>query len=494
MLDDAGNRATAPRRAARDRDRAERAIEDVVSAVRDEGRRAAFAGGSDRRDRGRRAPRSMWRRVAARPNGTTSTGSGKAPSADTSLEASAITAMRAEAAATIFSRRSAPPPPLISLSLRIDLVGAVDRQIELGHLVERRQRDAEAVRLRERRLRGRDAARFSPPATFSPSEIDEMACGRAGAEAEPHAGLDELERPSRPPPAFSFRCPGSRPCLPSLAFADVAPERRPTPPARPRAGSGARRRFTGSGSRRQSRAPCPRAPSLTFRPASSTSSKVRRPVVGALTSTAMLPGACRFFHILVWASGIPRPGEHLRHAGVDAPVDHELVGRRGLLEVGEMRALDALLPHPDETRVEGQVEAGCAGAENHHAAALDHEARGREGRLAGMLEHRVDVLLAGDVPDRLAELARLRHVGAVFGRVDLGQLAPAVEVLAVDDALGAERHHVVALALVRDDADRVRPRRRAELDAEHAEPPEAPQTSTLSPGRRRWGSWPNSIR
>ena len=34
------------------------------------------------------------------------------------------------------------------------------------------------------------------------------------------------------------------------------------------------------------------------------SSKVRRPVVGAFTSTAMLPGLCWFFHILVCAAGI----------------------------------------------------------------------------------------------------------------------------------------------------------------------------------------------
>ena len=73
------------------------------------------------------------------------------------------------------------------------------------------------------------------------------------------------------------------------------------------------------------------------------------PVRGALTSTAMLPGACWFFHILVCAIGILLPGEHLAHARVDAPVDHELVRRRRLLQVGEVRALDALLPHPHDS-------------------------------------------------------------------------------------------------------------------------------------------------
>src|SRR5208282_55776 len=46
-----------------------------------------------------------------------------------------------------------------------------------------------------------------------------------------------------------------------------------------------------------------------FRAASITSSKVRKPVPGALTSTAMLPGACWFFHILVWATGICAHGK-----------------------------------------------------------------------------------------------------------------------------------------------------------------------------------------
>src|SRR6202023_3328504 len=39
----------------------------------------------------------------------------------------------------------------------------------------------------------------------------------------------------------------------------------------------------------------------------------------------------------------------------------------------------------------------------------------------------------------------------------------------VDHALGAELEHVLALALVRDDADRVRPRGGAQLQAEHTE-------------------------
>src|SRR5829696_4498401 len=102
-----------------------------------------------------------------------------------------------------------------------------------------------------------------------------------------------------------------------------------------------------------------------------------------------------------------------------------------------------------------------------------------------MLEDDVDVLLAGDVPDRLAELARLLGPLVVLRRVDLRQLAPAVEVLAVDGAAGAELHDVVALRLVRDDADGVGAGRRAELHAEDAKPPggDGPGGRTAS-GRR----------
>ena len=43
-----------------------------------------------------------------------------------------------------------------------------------------------------------------------------------------------------------------------------------------------------------------------FADASIASSNVLRPVVGAETSTAMLPGRCSFFHIFMWALGMSR--------------------------------------------------------------------------------------------------------------------------------------------------------------------------------------------
>ena len=89
----------------------------------------------------------------------------------------------------------------------IDLVRAVDRQIEFRKLVQRRQRDAARFRLGRRRLRRRHAADVETGRDFVADEIDEVARGCARAEAEPHAGLDESERALRrfPLPPFAVR-------------------------------------------------------------------------------------------------------------------------------------------------------------------------------------------------------------------------------------------------------------------------------------------------
>src|SRR3954452_5952802 len=87
-----------------------------------------------------------------------------------------------------------------------------------------------------------------------------------------------------------------------------------------------------------------------------------------------------------------------------------------------------------------------------------------------MFEHGVDILLAGNIPDRLAELTRFLGPLRIFRRVDGRHLAPALEILAVDDAARAERHDVIALRLVGDDADRIGAGGGAKLHAEDAEP------------------------
>ena len=74
------------------------------------------------------------------------------------------------------------------------------------------------------------------------------------------------------------------------------------------------------------------------------------------------------------------------------------------------------------------------------------------------------------LPDGGAELAHLLHVlGIGLLVVDVGKLAPAVEVVAVDDAARAERHHEILLRRIGDHADGVGAGRRDELDRHRTE-------------------------
>ena len=75
--------------------------------------------------------------------------------------------------ATTFSRSSAPPPPLMT-SARIGLVGAVDRQVQSGHLVETEERDAFALG-ELTTLRRRHAAHAESLGTRRPSSSSMIA-------------------------------------------------------------------------------------------------------------------------------------------------------------------------------------------------------------------------------------------------------------------------------------------------------------------------------
>ena len=173
---------------------------------------------------------------------------------------------------------------------------------------------------------------------------------------------------------------------------------------------------------------------------------------------------------------------------------HELVGGARLLQVGEVGALHPLLPHPEIARVEGEVVAGGAGADHDHAALLHHEDRDRERRLARVLEDDVDVALAGDVPDRLAEArASLSH-SSYSGVPTFGICAPALELLAVDHALGAELSTYSRLYSSEMTPMALAPEAATSCTPNTPRPPEAPQTSTLSPGLSACGGWPNSMR
>src|SRR5690606_25746328 len=154
-----------------------------------------------------------------------------------------------------------------------------------------------------------------------------------------------------------------------------------------------------------------------------------------------------------------------------AALDDKLVCGTCLLQMGEMRALNALLAHPDEACIESEVEARGTRTEHHHAAALcDHAGNGESG-FARMFKHDVRInALAGDIPDCLAEFPRFFHEVVELCRVHLRKLAPAIELLAVDDALRAHRHDEIMFGIIGDDANRMGARRGAKLHCEGAEP------------------------
>ena len=133
--------------------------------------------------------------------------------------------------------------------------------------------------------------------------------------------------------------------------------------------------------------------------------------------------------------------------------------------MGKVTALNTFLVHPKIAYIECAIKAGGARANHDHAALFADQCRHRERRLARVFEHHIDVVaLAGDVPDRLAEFTRFLEPVGVFGGVDGGQLAPALEILAVDDTLGAQPHDKVAFVFVRNHANGVGACRVDQLD------------------------------
>ena len=115
VLNDSGDRSQSRSEPLRIRNRAKGAVEDEMDAVGNE--RLLAAAQTDLTSETEIGERFFdMRLVAARPKGTTSTGRGNAPSTGTALLESAMTTILREAEATIFSRRRAPPPPLMSRS------------------------------------------------------------------------------------------------------------------------------------------------------------------------------------------------------------------------------------------------------------------------------------------------------------------------------------------------------------------------------------------
>jgi hypothetical protein len=206
-------------------------------------------------------------------------------------------------------------------------------------------------------------------------------------------------------------------------------------------------------------------------PAARTSARLRRPGSRRVDQDRhVAAGVLVLAHQLVARAGLGER-EGARQARVDLAVDHQLVDAGGLRVVGEVRALQALLPHPVVAQIERRVVAGGAGADHDHAAGLGHEARGRQRGLAGVLEHdRRALLLAERVPERLAEIARALEPQPVLELVaPARQLAPVAELAAIDDADRAELLAVLDLVVARHHRDRAAAGGLDDLDRHRAE-------------------------
>ena len=160
---------------------------------RQRGRRTRPGSRRSRRRRGCAARRARWpARARAASSAARTRAARAAPVARAgrrSCSAEAITTKRSAAAATIFSRVWAPPPPLISPAVRRDLVGAVDRDVERPvEALERADVDAESARLQLRARRRRDAADVEPARGEGGQQVVH---GRPGAEPDGHPVRDE---------------------------------------------------------------------------------------------------------------------------------------------------------------------------------------------------------------------------------------------------------------------------------------------------------------
>src|SRR3954451_10290615 len=154
--------------------------------------------------------------------------------------------------------------------------------------------------------------------------------------------------------------------------------------------------------------------------------------------------------------------------GSDGARLDELVRLQALVRVGEVRADDLLLLHPQVADVEVEVEARRAGADDDLAERLDGQHRGREGGRADVLEDDVG-RVAQDLLDGLAEAPRLLEARLLL----LGRLAAAAHhprvLAAVDVADGAQLLDQLALLVAVDHPDALGARCLADLGGEDAQ-------------------------
>ena len=175
----------------------------IVSPVSDERRGSARASGSARRAR---ALRRRVRYVAWSPRGRK-----ERPRSATERRRAAPPAWsnrRSPPSASKPRRRSsrassAPPPPLISLSLGSISSAPSTVRSSSGTFVQRRERDAERLRLRGRRLRGRDATDVETGFDTFAHEIDEMTARSSRCRDRASCRARRGRARAALPPAFS---------------------------------------------------------------------------------------------------------------------------------------------------------------------------------------------------------------------------------------------------------------------------------------------------
>ena len=95
------------------------------------------------------------------------------------------------ASATAFSRKSAPPPPLIERPVFRDFIRAVDRDVD-RLVAERHEADTEIATHAFRLPRRGDGAQRGTRADEIAGAFDRVECGRTGAEPDTGAGAHEF--------------------------------------------------------------------------------------------------------------------------------------------------------------------------------------------------------------------------------------------------------------------------------------------------------------
>ena len=179
-------------------DRAKGAIENVMAAVGDEDRAARRARGAVRSGRGNQESARRARygaRVAreAERDDLDRQGEGAEPRDKFGGVGDDDHALGGGGDDFLAQQRAA--AALDETQRAVDFVGAVDRQVEFGTIVEGGERNAGSAWACAPSPREVGTPTIDRPALHALAEqIDEMARGRAGSQPELHAGLDKFKR------------------------------------------------------------------------------------------------------------------------------------------------------------------------------------------------------------------------------------------------------------------------------------------------------------